>query len=166
MQTETKTQGGAEAAQPEVKKLTKAERMALKKAKAEKRAAAELKEGQALKKAEELGKNPKKKKDKATKTLTDTNASKVVATITVEKDLKYIYPQDCQEGGTKEELLERRKKFRAGVRRKVEAFEKQMKVAMASDKPTSKEEKEIRKVEKEYKAYAKEVYVTPTLVKA
>lgn len=104
-----------------------------------------------------------KPEGKASKTLTNANATKVVASITEKKDLKYIYPAECETGGSKDELLERRKKFRAGVRRTIASFEKKVKNLMSDEKS---DQKEIDKVEKEYKKYAKAVYLKPNLVTA
>lgn len=166
---------GAETANTEKKALNKkAKRIAAKKA--AKIEAAKLLE---ISKAAEAEKEntppvaeekPKKKKKSDKETLKDQSANDVVATITQEKELKYIYPEDCSVGKTKLDILEKRKKFRAGVRRKVASFENQvLKAANALEALESAEKKDkkaisaqkagLKELETTYKAYANEVYV-------
>lgn len=159
MTTKEKTAPEVQGTKVEAKKeLTKVERKAKKERIAAKKLKAEQETGAALKAAEEAGKKKGSKKDKTTpagKTLTDANANNVIAKITVEKDLKYIYPEDCEKGGTKEELLERRKKFRAGVRRKVASFEKSVGSLMNEKKP---DQAKIDAIQKEANEYFASVY--------
>ena len=84
------------------------------------------------------------------KTLDKNNAKAIVAkAITKEKDLKYVYPVDC-------DTLAKRKKYRAEVRRKMTSFEKQIAKLQTSD---LKEDKTLLKnVTKEADSYAATVY--------
>lgn len=103
---------------------------------------------------------PIKKKKKATvepttekeKSLDKKTAIAVVKSITEVKDLKYIYPADV-------DSLDKRKKFRAEVRRKIAAQEKEIAKLAASDLP--EDQKLLESKSKAYDKYAKTVYVNP-----
>jgi hypothetical protein len=91
------------------------------------------------------------KTEKKKKGLSKANSNEVAAQITEKKDLKYIYPADCEIGKSKAEIKEKRKKYRASVRRKLESLKKALKVAKKSDDP-----KDLRRAEKELVSYSKE----------
>ena len=88
------------------------------------------------------------------------------ASITKEKELKYIYPASCEEGKTKDEVLIRRKAFRQTVRKNIARFEKKLlKLEKAKTEGEKGSTTEFRKLNKELKAYIKEVH-TPTYIAA
>lgn len=91
-----------------------------------------------------------KKKKKSTVKVDDANAASVTRkAITDKKDLKYIYPTDADD-------IAKRKKFRAEVRRKVRALEKELyKLQMSK----AKEDQELYLIKNEqYEKYCGEVY--------
>lgn len=92
------------------------------------------------------------------KKLEGETAKAVVRAITEEKDLKYIYPADI-------DTLDTRKTFRAGVRRKLKAFDKEVeKLQKAVEDKNLKEDKVLLKSKlTEYAAYQKEVLKNPEL---
>lgn len=106
-----------------------------------------------------------KVKDKVTKKpeLTGKNKEKVKAAtaeatvkkITAEKDLKYIYPDKCSQ-------LDKRKLFRAEVRRKTKAFIK--KIVTLQDSNLKEDKVLLAERVKEFQNYAKSVYVEPETV--
>ncbi len=113
---------------------------------------------------------PKKKKKSDKETLKEESANSIVAKITTEKDLKYVYPDEVRTGKDKYEIQEKCKKFRAGVRRKIESFERRVKtiadalIVLEADPEKNKKElkgknREMKALEAEYKEYANEVYV-------
>lgn len=160
-----------EATKEEVKiSNKKAKRIAAKKAAriAEKKKLAAEAEAEALKPKEEAKPEKKKKTDK--ETLKDQTAAAVAIKITEEKELKYIYPPECSEGTSKYDVLEKRKKFRAGVRRKIASFENQVKkiademIVLEADpiknkKALRSKKKAMEELEETYVTYAREVYV-------
>lgn len=82
--------------------------------------------------------------------------------ITEKKELKYKYPADCEEGGTKAQLLIKRKKFRHEVRKNLRNYEKKaaalMEKAEAGDAAA---QKELRGIERADRVYRREVLMNP-----
>jgi len=103
---------------------------------------------------------PKKEKTTAQKDLNKANAVATVKEITDKKDLKYIYPED-------QNTLEKRKKFRAGVRAKIRSFEKQVKKLMDIPEAelTKSQKKDLVNAEKEFATYSKTVLVAAKIAK-
>jgi hypothetical protein len=101
-----------------------------------------------------------KKGTKGAKTSTKTanlqakNDADVQARITNEKALKYIYPASCEEGKDKDEVLEKRKRFRQRVRKTIESFMGKIgKLQAAGNTKENKEAlKELRAKLGEYEA--------------
>jgi hypothetical protein len=109
----------------------------------------------AVKHAETKLTSKERKAQKKQARLDASNKSNVVKKITKEKDLKYIYPADIS-------TLPARKKFRSGVRRKVESLEKQYKQVKAG----KVEGTTLPAFIKESNAYLKSVHEQPVLFSA
>lgn len=103
------------------------------------------------KKEEPKAKTAKAPKVKEDKTLTAQNAASVAKKITDQKDLKYIYPEDC-------DTLAKRKTFRAECRRKLGAFEKQIAKLQASE--LKEDQKLLKEVIKTANIFQKAHYHT------
>ncbi len=98
---------------------------------------------------QEQKKSVKSKQTAEKKTTDDKNIKDTVKTIvTQERDLFYKYPEDI------DNPLDR-KKWRQATRNKMRAFERNL------SKVEDTESKEYRKLDKEYKAYRKEVLMVP-----
>jgi hypothetical protein len=98
---------------------------------------------------EELSKKVKSKKEQSDAASTEA----VVKKITEKKDLKYKYPKEV-------DSLDERKKFRHTVRRKINAFLKELKLVKAG-----KREGDFEKIEKEFNAFKNQVLANPESVK-
>lgn len=74
------------------------------------------------------------KKVSAKTDVTAKNEEKTLAKVTAEKELKYKYPESCEQGKTKGDVLKLRKKFRHQVRAKLEILNKQARKADDANK--------------------------------
>lgn len=113
-----------------------------------------IKDKKAKNQTAEITKTKKSKKTQPKEELKEENSKEIASQITEKKELKYIYPADAEVGASKAEIKEKRKKFRAKTRAKLESLTKAFNKANATGV-----ESDITKATKALSRFKKETLV-------